>query len=443
MKKKKTLLLIYAASKLRKGFLNNLTTRYQPLSLGIIAALTPDDWKIKLIDENFREFRYYPADLVGITAFTSTITRAYEIAALYRNQGTPVVLGGIHASMMPDEALQFADAVLTGEAESTWPQLIQDFEQGNLQRLYRGTMKPLIHSPRPRRDLFHPGYIFGSIQTSRGCPMNCDFCSVTAFNGSHYRFRPLDDVMAEFNEIPQKHVFILDDNLIGHNKKTGERAKNLFREMIKHKINKHWIGQSSVNFADDDELLYLAAKSGCKLIFLGIESEIPDELSQAGKRFNLSRGVDSYNKVFRKMNKYGIGVIAGFMFGWDNETPEIIRERVKYINSCKTNSIQLTIMTPLPGTRIFDQLKEQGRLLYTNFPDDWQRYDYHELLFKPNTLDAWLLQTHIHRAWEQIYADKEILRRTIRTFRQTGSLSASYWAYHSNHDYRRILGIGV
>jgi radical SAM superfamily enzyme YgiQ (UPF0313 family) len=441
MKKRKTLLLIYAASKLRKGFLNNIVTRYQPLSLGIIAALTPKDWKIKLIDENFREFRYYPADLVGITAFTSTVTRAYEIAQMYREKGTPVVLGGIHASMVPDEALQYVDSVVTGEAESAWPQLIQDFENGELKRIYHGILQPMIKSPRPMRSLFHPGYIFGSIQTSRGCPMDCDFCSVTAFNGKHYRFRSIDDVMIEFEEIPQRHVFILDDNLIGHNENTYERAKNLFREMIKRKLNKVWIGQSSINFADDEELLYLAAKSGCRLIFLGIESEIPDELSQAGKRFNLMRGVDTYNNVFKKMNKYGIDVIAGFMFGWDNETPEVIKERVKYINGCKTNSIQVTIMTPLPGTRVFEQLKDQGRLLYTNFPEDWQRYDYHELLFKPNNLNADILQAHIHDAWEKIYSDGQILRRTIRTFKQTKSITASYWAYTSNHDYRRILGI--
>lgn len=443
MKKRKTLLLIYAASKWRKGFLNNIATRYQPISMGIIAALTPKDWKIKLIDENFREFRYYPADLVGITAFTSTVTRAYEIAKIYRENGTPVVLGGIHASMMPDEALQYVDSVVTGEAESVWPQLIQDFENGDLKRIYRGILQPLIKSPRPMRSLFHPGYIFASIQTSRGCPMDCDFCSVTAFNGKHYRFRPIDDVMVEFEEIPQRLVFILDDNLIGHNKTTYERAKNLFREMIKHKLNKNWIGQSSINFADDEELLYLAAKSGCKLIFLGIESEIPDELTQAGKRFNLQRGVDSYNKVFRKMNKYGIDVIAGFMFGWDNETPEIIRERTKYINSCKANSIQVTVMTPLPGTRIFEQLKEQDRLLYTDFPEDWQRYDYYEMLFKHNKVDAAVLEAHIHEAWRKIFSPQQIWRRTFRTFRQTKSLSASLWSYNSNYDFSRIIGIGV
>lgn len=443
MKKRKTLLLVYAASKWRKGFLNNIATRYQPISMGIIAALTPKDWKIKLIDENFREFRYYPADLVGITAFTSTVTRAYEIAKIYREKGTPVVLGGIHASMVPDEALQYVDSVVTGEAESVWPQLIQDFENGDLKRIYRGVLQPLIKSPRPMRSLFHPGYIFASIQTSRGCPMDCDFCSVTAFNGKHYRFRSIDDVMVEFEEIPQRLVFILDDNLIGHNKTTYERAKNLFREMIRHNLNKNWIGQSSINFADDEELLYLAAKSGCKLIFLGIESEIPDELTQAGKRFNLQRGVDSYNKVFKKMNKYGIDVIAGFMFGWDNETPEIIRERTKYINSCKANSIQVTVMTPLPGTRIFEQLKEQNRLLYTNFPEDWQRYDYYEMLFKHNKVDAAILEAHIHEAWRKIFSPQQIWRRTFRTFRQTKSLSASLWSYNSNYDFSRIIGIGV
>ena len=152
-----TLLLIYPANQLRKGFLANRDTKYQPLSLGIIAALTPSHWRVKIIDENFRAFRYYPADLVGLTAFSSTATRAYEIASVYREKGTPVVIGGIHASMMPDEALQFADSVVVGEAESVWGKVISDFEQGQLQPLYSGQLLHMKNSPRPRRDLFNTG----------------------------------------------------------------------------------------------------------------------------------------------------------------------------------------------------------------------------------------------------------------------------------------------
>ena len=217
-------MLINPANKSGSGFIINKDTRYQPLSLGIIAALTPPDWKVKIIDENFRDFRYYEADFVGFTAFSSTVSRAYELAQIYRERGIKTVIGGIHVSMCPDEASRFVDSVVIGEAESVWLQVIRDFEAGTLRPVYKGSLTDLIRSPRPRRDLFHPAYIFASIQTTRGCPMNCDFCSVTAFNGSHYRYRPIDEVIDEMAEIPQKNIFILDDNIVGNNAKAQARA---------------------------------------------------------------------------------------------------------------------------------------------------------------------------------------------------------------------------
>lgn len=155
----------------------------QPLGLGIVAALTPDDWKVEIIDEYVKPFEYKEADLIGLTAFTESVNRAYKIACLYRKRGTPVVSGGIHASMVPEEALQYVDTVVIGEAESVWAKLIADFEAGKMQRIYQGERQDLRWAPQPRRDLFHPKCLLGSIQTTRGCPMNCAFCSVTTFNG--------------------------------------------------------------------------------------------------------------------------------------------------------------------------------------------------------------------------------------------------------------------
>jgi radical SAM superfamily enzyme YgiQ (UPF0313 family) len=274
---RKTLLLINPANKTGSGFIVNKDTRYQPLSLGIIAALTPPHWKVKIIDENFREFRYYDADLVGFTAFSSTVVRAYELAAVYRERGIPTIIGGIHASMCPEEAGRYVDCVVTGEAETIWPTIIDDFERSQLKPLYRGTLSNLILSPQPRRELFHPGYVFASVQTTRGCPMNCDFCSVTAFNGAHYRFRPIQEVIAEMKSIPQKNVFILDDNIVGYNTKAQERAIELFKAIIGSGIRKDWIGQASLNVADNEEVLKYAARSGCRMLFIGIESEREDQ----------------------------------------------------------------------------------------------------------------------------------------------------------------------
>jgi radical SAM superfamily enzyme YgiQ (UPF0313 family) len=210
------LVLINPVNPARVGLTVNKSSRFPPIGLGIVAAVTPSSWDIKLLDENWRPFSYQEADLVGITAFTASANRAYEIASIYRQGGVPVVIGGIHASMCPEEALSFADAVVIGEAEAVWPQVIADVEAGCLQQIYKGGWSDLSGVPSPRRDLFHPGYMFASVQTSRGCPMDCEFCSVTAFNGRRYRRRPLGEVLAELETIPQKMIFFVDDNIIGY-----------------------------------------------------------------------------------------------------------------------------------------------------------------------------------------------------------------------------------
>ncbi|NCA75767.1 MAG: B12-binding domain-containing radical SAM protein [Alphaproteobacteria bacterium] len=436
--KKKTLLLINPANKSGSGFIVNKDTRYQPLSLGIIAALTPSDWKVKIIDENFRDFRYYEADFVGFTAFSSTVSRAYELAQIYRERGIKTVIGGIHVSMCPDEASKYVDSVVIGEAESVWPQVIRDFEAGTLRPVYKGILTDLIRSPRPRRDLFHPAYIFASIQTTRGCPMNCDFCSVTAFNGSHYRYRPIDEVIDEMAEIPQKNIFILDDNIVGNNAKAQARAIELFRAMIDRGIRKDWIGQASLNVADNEDVLKYAAKSGCRMLFIGIESEQEDQLSGANKRLNLRMGVNSYDHVFDKMHKYGIAVIAGFIFGWENDTPERIDHRVAFTRRCHADSIQTTLLTPLPGTRLFERMQREGMLVLNNFPDDWKHYGYESLVFKPATMDRIEMQKYIFKAFDTVYEPGFLKRRMLKSWWRTGSFITAYWSYMSNWNYRSM-----
>ena len=388
VKKRYKLLLINPLSTKRMGLIRDSKSIYPPMSLAIIAALTPDNWDIELIDENFERFEYRKADLVGLTALTSQVTRAYEIANIYKKKKIPTVIGGIHVSMMQNEALEHADTVVIGEAESIWADVLKDFESKSLKRIYNGKLQTLVNSPQPRIDLYNPGYAFGSIQTTRGCPMSCDFCSVHTFNGKQYRARPVKDVVDEFEKIPQKYIYIVDDNFIGYSKKSAQRVIDICKEIINRGIKKDWFCAASMNIADYDEVLEYAAKAGCRMIFLGIESELIDQLESANKKLNAKIGVDNFSKVYNKIHEYGIAVLGAFIYGLDSDTPETIKNRTNYILNSDIDAMQASILTPLPGTPLFDRMKEEGRLIYNNFPDDWSRYDFVEVVFKPKLMSA-------------------------------------------------------
>ncbi len=204
---------------------------WKPLSLMVLAGVTPPEWEVSILDENLGipDYEALPRpDLVGITAFTSQANRAYEVAGHFRRLGIPVVMGGIHATMCPDEVLERTDSVVTGEAEAIWPQVLDDARQGNLKPRYDGGFPDMNDIPAARHDLLPSAYAFGAIQTTRGCPLNCSFCSVTAFNGAHYRQRPIPDVVREFQSIPEKHVLIVDDNLIGTSADTLRAPRSCF-----------------------------------------------------------------------------------------------------------------------------------------------------------------------------------------------------------------------
>ena len=224
---KRRLVLVNPVNAGRTGFSVNRSSRFPPLALGIIADLTPDSWTVELVDENVEPFTYRDADLVGLTAFTSSVNRAYKIADQYRQRGVPVVMGGIHASMCQDEALQFVDAVVVGEVETVWPQVMADFAAGKLRTAYHGAWPELTHLGNARRDLFDNGYMFASMQTSRGCPLDCDFCSVTAYNGRRYRRRPPDEVLDELETISQRLLFFVDDNIVGYGSESRQQAITL------------------------------------------------------------------------------------------------------------------------------------------------------------------------------------------------------------------------
>lgn len=416
----------------RIGLTANRATKFQPLGLGMIAALTPKNWEIKLIDENFSHFQYEDADLVGITAFTATAPRAYEIAKIYLNKKIKVVMGGFHITMCPDEALNFADSIVIGEAENVWMSLIQDFEKGQLKKIYQGTQTDLTKLPKPRREIFSKNYVFGSIETSRGCPMDCNFCSVSTFYGRTQRFRPIKEVIDELKIIPQKRVFFVDDNIIGYTASSKERLKDLCRAMIEHNIKKDWWCQTTIAFGEDEELLYLAAKSGCKLLFIGVEAFDVPTLMNINKRLNLKTGAQKMEMIFRRINESGIGVIGAFMFGMDTDSLMRIKERTEYILRSNVNAIQITYLTPLPGTKIFEQLLSEGRIIYTRFPADWEHYTFAEVTYHPIAIKTTQLENARNYVVKKIYNWLSVAKIFIKMLWRTKNLVTSLWALAFN-----------
>jgi radical SAM superfamily enzyme YgiQ (UPF0313 family) len=349
---------------------------WQPLSLMVIAGLTPAEWDVTLIDENVGIPRYPEMrlpDLVGITAFTSQAPRAYEIAARFRQLGVPVVMGGIHATMCVDEVMARVDAVVTGEAEAVWPQVLEDAVRGRLQRRYDGGLADIDGAPPARHDLLTGRYAFGAIQTTRGCPMNCTFCSVTAFNGARYRRRPIADVVDEFRSIRETRVLVVDDNLIGTRPEHVARAKDLFRALAAARLGKRWIAQATINFADDEELLTLAEQAGCAGVFIGFESPTAEGLTEIGKRFNLLNGRDLAASVAR-IQRHHILVVGSFIIGLDVDTPGVGRRTAEAARRYGVDCLNTLFLTPLPGTRLWDQARAKGRLVLDRFPEDWQYY---------------------------------------------------------------------
>ncbi len=433
------LLLINPVNKKRKGFIIDQSTRFMPLGLGIVAALTPAHWELEFVDESFEDFIFRPADLVALTGFTANVQRAYEIAAMYREAGIPTVMGGIHASMCPEEVMTYVDTVVTGEAEGAWPAFLADFEAGTPGRLYEGGITDIDAVPRVRRDIYKYPYIYDLVQTSRGCPNGCDFCSVTQLCGKTYRERKVEDILDELEETTRPMLFFVDDNLINNKKGAAERAISLFKGMISRGIRKVWFSQAALNFADNDEVLYWARKSGCNMILMGIEAETPQALSDVRKNLNLSRGVDSYNRIFRKIHRHGIGILGFMIFGMDSDKEADLYARRDFIERCSVDSYQCTILTPLPGTALFHRMKAQNRIILNDYPADWQQYDNTRAAITMPNMTPGEIESAMHEIWLSLYNKEAMRRKMFRTLWNTKSFMTAYWAYASNHNYGRMF----
>jgi radical SAM superfamily enzyme YgiQ (UPF0313 family) len=364
---------------------------------------------------------------VGITAFTSSINRAYEISRIYRRQGTKVIMGGIHASMCPDEVLQYADAVVVGEVEGIWDTVIQDFENNRLQPKYAGPHVDFSRNHiKPRRDLLNPNYVWNSIQTSRGCPFNCDFCSVSRYLGKQYRQRFASDVLDEIAEIDGQLLSFVDDNLVGVSLESKKRAKEIFKGMIRSGSSKKWWMQTSINSADDEQLLELAAESGCLCAFIGFETISEKTLKGMSKGINLKLGIENYKNVVKKFHKYGIAVYGAFILGNDFESPEYYRKLADFIAGSGIDIIQISLLTPLPGTKLMEQLQEENRVIYQDFPQDWDKYRFSYMVHQPDGIDSATIYTGNNHIKQRLYSFPTYQLRILRSLLSLKNVNSFY-----------------
>jgi radical SAM superfamily enzyme YgiQ (UPF0313 family) len=372
------------------------------LGLAIIAALTPPEVEVSITDEDISEIDFQKGtELVGITTLTITAQRAYQIADIFRARGVKVVLGGSHPSALPKEASQHADAVVIGEAEGIWPTVIEDFEKNKLKRIYKQRERPgLDNLPIPRRDLFVKGayYIENTISTTRGCPYDCSFCSVTSFFGRTYRRRPIDEILKEIEILDHKKLIgFVDDNIFA----SPKFAKELLRALIPYRIR--WAAQASVTVAKDDELLRVAAASGCIALFIGFETLSSANLTAVGKKVNV---VGEYETVIRRIHSHGISIHGFFILGLDDDDEGVFEHTVRFAQKMRLESAQFAWPVPYPGTALCESLGKAGRII----TKDWSQY-VSEPVFEPKLMSREMLQKGRDWAWHEFYSLPSIWRR--------------------------------
>lgn len=373
------------------------------LSLGMLATLTPPDVEVRIADEHVEPIDFdEPVDLAGITVLTPTAVRAYEIADRFRRRGVKVVLGGAHPTLMPDEAQQHADSVCRGEAEGYWPRVIEDARRGVLASRYQPNSRPnpLIVPPVRRNRFRRKGYLLRkTLFATRGCPLSCTFCSVIRMYGGGFRLRPIPEVVSEVRSLTGRGpVAFVDDNLIGD----PEWAKELFRALIPCQIR--WVTQVTIALAEDEELLELAAASGCIGVYVGFESVNQEGISEVGKRINR---VEKYAEAIEKIHSHGVLIHGAFIFGMDCDDESVFERTVGFAQEAKLESASFGILTPFPGTPLHRQLVRDGRILDW----DWSHYDIAHVVFRPRMMSAGTLREGQIWAMKEFYTVASIASR--------------------------------
>jgi len=394
--------------------------RFPSLALATIAAVTDDE--VSVVDEQISPIDYNAdVDLVAISVNTSIADRAYEIASNFRKRGVKVVFGGLHPSLMPKESLKHADAIIIGDAEGVWQQLLKDIKKGKLKKRYVNTQSDALNLPKPRWEIFKGmGYITTNfVETSRGCPHDCRFCSTSPFYHHKHRTKPIRDVIRDVKNVrsfPKKFIFFVDDNIIGDR----IHAKKLFRALIP--LNICWVGQATADIGDDEELVRLAARSGCFGLFIGFESVAQKNLKAMGKDHNRLK---SYRQTINLLHRYGIGIEAAYIFGFDQDDRTVFRDTLDFLIKTKTDSFLAIYLTPIPGTVMYEKFKK--RLI----SDDYSRYDFRHIVFKPKKLTPKQIYDGVSWITKRFYSKRLILDRfffRLRSFLVRPSI-------------RRLLGV--
>ena len=402
----KRVLLIFPREKGIK-FSNDTLYPFPILGLTLLASLFPKTYEVKIINEVIEEIDFNAdVDLVGITALTCVIKRAYAIADRFRERGVKVILGGVHPSLLPDEAKEHADSVFIGEAEGMLDKVIADFESGKLQPFYKNReWSDLKGMPLPRRDLLNKRYrpFFKVIETTRGCPNRCEFCSVPIINGKRYRIRSLEEIDQELSTIIHKkgeYLFLSDDNVTAKE----DYAFGLFEIFKRHKVK--WMGFTTIKIALNEKLLKAARESGCVSLFIGFESLLQENLDNVSKRFVNAKELSN---LIKTIQNHQIGIQGAFIFGFDGDDPTIFKKTVEFVQENNIDLPTFSVLTPFPGTPLFSRLEKEERI----FDRNWSHYDMSHVVFKPKKMTVRELQEGYLWAQKYICAPRSILKRLL------------------------------
>lgn len=377
---------------------------YYALTLPTLASLVPEELQaeVRIFDEGVEPVQGLDeADLVGITAVTPSAPRAYELADEARALGKTVVLGGPHVTLMPEEAAEHADSVVTGFAEETWPQLLRDHSAGDMAPLYSHLGRAAVTNlPIPRRDLLNlKKYLkIPCIQASRGCPNQCSFCAIPEVWGRHYHQRPLDEVVAEIESLGSKRLLFLDPAMT----ENRAYAADLFRALAP--LKKKWAGLSTIRIASDPELLDLARKSGCIGLLVGFESLSQESLAGINKGFSDASG---YLEAVHILHDNGIGILGTFVFGLDGDDNDVFKRTADFIDEARIDMVRYSVFTPFPGTPVFKQFEDEGRIISR----DWGRYNTEDVVFRPRNMSPERLAKGLREAWAQTTSYRSIFKR--------------------------------